>query len=108
MSDERNVPPVFDGRDVHHVKYHPGGRSDFSTAVVEAVAAVEGVDPTRTRVPIGQSVDPDALDELFNQSHEDRAEAYLVFPVWEYTVVVRGDGHVFVHEEDAGCRTDPG
>lgn len=102
MNKDRNVPSTPDGPDVHHVYRDPGEEGALSTAVIEAVAAVAGVDPSRTRIPIERSVNPDALDELFERPDDEADEvACLVFPLWDYTVVVHADGNIFVHEDDA-------
>jgi len=41
------------------------GQTPISLAVVEAVAAAEGVDPLDLPVPLATVVDTDALDALF-------------------------------------------
>lgn len=108
MSDDPETPAAVGGRDVHHAYHDPDDRGAFSTAVIEAVAAVAGVDPSRTRVPLDRSVNPDALDDLFDRRGDDPdAGAYLVFTVWDLTVVVHADGNIFVHEEDEDARDGP-
>ena len=109
MNDDRDAPAALDGADVHHVRHDPEDWGTLSTSVIEAVAAVAGVDPSRTRIPLERSVNPDALDELFARP-DDGAEtvACLVFPVWDYTVVVHADGNVFVHEDDGSAGSEPG
>lgn len=102
MNEDPNVPTEFDGRDVHHTHHDTVAGDALSMAVIEAVAAVAGVDPSRTRIPLERSVSPDALDELFQQTVDETDEfACLIFPVWDYTVVVHADGNIFVHEGDS-------
>lgn len=100
MTENPDGPAALDGHDVHHVHHDTDDGVTLSTTVIEAVAAVAGVDPSRTRIPIEQSVDPDALDDLFEPSTDcGRDGGCLVFPVWEFTVVVHADGNVFVHRD---------
>lgn len=102
MNENPDVPAEMDGPDVHHTSHDPDEHGSLSTTVIEAVAAVAGIDPSRTRIPIDRSINPDALDKLFERRGDEAEEgACLVFPVWEYTVVVHADGHVFVHDDDA-------
>lgn len=101
MNEDPDVPTERDGRDVHHTRHDPDERGALSTSIIEAIAAVAGVDPSRTRIPIERSVNPDALDELFERPVDEAEDGpCLVFPVWEYSVVVHADGNIFVHEND--------
>lgn len=69
----------------------------LSIAVVKAVAAASGRDPTDIE-PLYQYVDPDALDALFEQPDRGRApNGTISFPVEDYFVVVRSDGEVVVY-----------
>lgn len=99
MSDEPDPPATAGERGVHHTRHDPDGRETLTTTVIEAVAAVAGVDPSRTRIPLDRSVNPDALDRLFDRRGDDPPDdAHVVFTVWDLTVVVHADGNVFVHE----------
>jgi len=42
--------------------------ADPQYAVLQAVAAVRGVDPIDLTVPLYESIDPDVLDELFESA----------------------------------------
>lgn len=100
MSDDSDAPTAVWGRDVHHTYHDPEGEATLSTAVIEAVAAVAGVDPSRTRVPLARSINPDALDQLFDRRGDDPDDdAQVVFSVWDLTVIVHADGNIFVHED---------
>jgi hypothetical protein len=66
-----------------------------SVAVVMAVAAREGVDPTELSPPLNDVVDPDALDALFAGS-DDESIGSLTFDYRGYSVEVRSDGRVHV------------
>lgn len=65
-----------------------------SVAVVMAVAAREGVDPTELSPPLNDVVDPDALDALF--AGTDDPGSRLSFTYRGYSVEVHSDGHVDV------------
>ena len=60
-----------------------------SVAVVEAVAAREGVDPKDLPSPLYESVNPDALDALFRGS-----PGQVTFEYLGYRVVVGSSGEV--------------
>lgn len=62
-----------------------------STAVIEAIAELEAVPPTELDVPIYETIDLDALDELCNDAAEGlRVEARIE----AYDVSVESDGTV--------------
>jgi hypothetical protein len=100
VTDRDDVLGVPGDAVVHHAHHDPEEVGSISAAVAEAVATVAGVDPTETRVPLDRSVDPDALDRLF----EGEGDAHLAFSVWDLRVVVHDDGHVFVHESECSGR----
>ncbi|MFB6303356.1 MAG: HalOD1 output domain-containing protein [Haloferacaceae archaeon] len=64
-------------------------------AVVRAVSAVEGVEPTDLP-PLYEAVDPDALDRLVQSI---RSAGFVVFSYADYTVAVHADDVVEVYEE---------
>lgn len=58
-----------------------------STAVVRAVAAVEGIDPTEEDLPLYDQLDPDALDALLSHSAgSDVSEVSVDFRLGDYRV----------------------
>jgi hypothetical protein len=65
-----------------------------SVAIALAVAAREGVDPTELTPPLGEVVDPDALDALFDGRDERSAERSVTFDYQGYRVEVSGDATV--------------
>lgn len=67
----------------------------LSVAVVEAVAAREGVDARTLDPPLDSVVDGDALDALFAASTAG-TDAFVEFVFKGYTVVVNADGDVLV------------
>lgn len=64
-----------------------------SQAVVERVAAREGVDHTEL-VPLYEAIDPDALDGLIETSGRDDPVLQIGFTYHGYDVTVTGDGGV--------------
>lgn len=70
-----------------------------SVAVVEQIAAAEGVDPVDLDVSLYDVLDPDALDALFRPATDgDAATTRVTFPVADYQVTVTGDREVVVRE----------
>lgn len=85
------------GYDVEVVAVAPRHRADDrspTTAVVEAVAAREGVAETELP-PLADAVDPDALDAVV---HEDDDRGRLSFEYHGYAVTVHADGSVTLGE----------
>lgn len=71
----------------------PAADEQPSQAVVETVAAAEGVDQTDLR-PLFSVVDPDALDSLFQSRSGDEREGQIRFTYHGYRVCVHRDGDV--------------
>ncbi|WP_435349763.1 HalOD1 output domain-containing protein [Haloarchaeobius sp. HRN-SO-5] len=67
---------------------------ELSTQIVEAVAQAKDVDPLSLD-PIIESVDPDALDRLFDNSNQG---LQLTFEYEGYTVTVDGDRQIDLAE----------
>jgi hypothetical protein len=66
-----------------------------SRSVVAAVAAVTGADP-RWMSPLAESIDPDALDELFERRPATHENARVTFRFGGCLVTVHGDGRTVV------------
>jgi hypothetical protein len=81
---------------VYRVSHDPDGQTTLSNTVVEAIAEVADVDPTRTVIPLADSIDPDALDALFTSSAGD---AQLSFSVCGLEVIVWSDGKIRIVDE---------
>jgi hypothetical protein len=81
---------------VYYARHDPEGPSTVSGTVIRAVAEIAGVDPKTTKIPIDDSVDPDALDELFASSSDD---ASVRFEICGLAVVVRSDGTVRISND---------
>ncbi|RQG96981.1 HalOD1 output domain-containing protein [Natrarchaeobius chitinivorans] len=71
-----------------------------SQAIIEAVAAQEGVDVTDIEppdyAPLYTVVNPEALDELFRTATGSPETVRVVFEYAGYDIVVYGDGSVEV------------
>ena len=80
-----------------HETRHDGDDVHISTTIIQAVAHVEGVDPTGTDLRLYDSVDLEALDALFERRGTDTHWRFE-FTVHDYTVIVDGDGYVTVFE----------
>jgi hypothetical protein len=67
-----------------------------ATAIVERIAAAEGIDPLDLEVPLYDVIDPDALEALTNASDDGdaRADLELTFSYSGYIVTVDGRGNV--------------
>lgn len=68
---------------------------ELATTIVETVAAAEGVDPLDLDVRIGDVVDPDALNTLFD-SATDRSGRFT-FPLAGYLVRVSATGEIALY-----------
>jgi len=67
--------------------------SSVSTAVIEAIADIESVEPTALDLTLYDAVDLDALERLCEGSDEDLV---MEFTVEDYRVRVRGSTSVIV------------
>lgn len=83
---------------VHETEYGGEEASTPSEAVVDALAAVEDVEPT-TLDPLYDTVDLEAIDSLFAGTDDPAHVVGIAVEGWH--VVVRGDGVVRVCDPDA-------
>ena len=82
--------------DVYHTTHDWNGPDRLSYAIVTAVAAIRGVEPT-TLPPLGVVCDTDALDRFFADSRESgRAEDRLSLRYGGCRVTVHRNGHVIL------------
>ena len=78
-----------------HARDRPTG--SITAAVVEAVAAAEGVEPVDLDVPLYSAIDPDALDRLFRSAPADNGIiGRITFTYAGYDVTVQATGDVRV------------
>lgn len=83
-------------------------RSIVST-VVEKVAEREDVEPMELQPPLYSIIDPDALNEVFapTKGGLSRESGYIEFDYCGHEVVVHGDGHVSIGDDDGIARNTP-
>lgn len=68
----------------------------ITDAVVEALAAVENVEPERLELRLYDSIDGDAIERLYETTAERGERLRIAFTVDVYEVVVDNDGYVLV------------
>ncbi|WP_254525326.1 HalOD1 output domain-containing protein [Natrinema caseinilyticum] len=85
-------PPLY------RASHDPTGPATLSTTVVHALADCMGVDVTDSRVSLYETVDPDALDDLFRPRYDGtpRAGGTLSFHVHGHYVRVSGAGEILI------------
>lgn len=76
------------------------GKRPASIAIVESIAAIEGINPSKVDFSLYESIDPEALDTIFENS-EDEGETsddkiVAEFPVDGYVVQIRNTGKITV------------
>ena len=73
-----------------------------STAIMESVSAIEGVDPVELD-PLHRVLDPDALDELLARPVcSESAPLEISFRYGSVDVVARRDGRIDLRPDDDG------
>lgn len=93
--------PGDPGDRTHRDDVGPGGDGLLSTSVVEAIATVNGVPPTRVDFQLYDYLDLDALDRLYSHTEAVGGTSWKVaFTVDDLDVVVRDDGDVTVGTND--------
>lgn len=80
---------------VYRARHDPDGPATVSESVIEAIADVADVDPTKTVIPLAERIDPDALDALF-ATHEGDVE--VTFKICGLEVLVQSDGRIRIEE----------
>lgn len=92
--DEDDTPVEGPPDSDHLFETDWGGRPP-SVAIVKAIAAVEGEQPTAVDFTLSESINPDALNTLLNTQETDEETAAGVvaeFPVKDYDVTLATDG----------------
>jgi hypothetical protein len=93
-------PPTEPRRAVFHTRY--SGDERPTEAVLRALSAVEGVEPTEIDPPLYETVDPDALDRLLGDPVVGDPGGVVVvrFCVSGYRVVIKNNGEVTIFETE--------
>ena len=87
---------------LYRAKHDRDRDGPLSDAVVEALAAVENVEPDELDLRLYDSVDGDALDRLYAVSAERAERLHVTFTVADYEVTVHADGRLAVRERADG------
>lgn len=95
-NDDSGLTEACDEPGMYRARHDPDGSLTVSQTVIEAIAEVAGIDPTNTVVPIGERVDPDALDALFTN---DEGATRVTIRVCGLVVLVRSDGRIRISNE---------
>jgi hypothetical protein len=93
----------------YHTHHDPASSAKISTTVIHALADVMEVDVTETGFALYDSVDPDALDQIFSPRGDDspRAPGHVAFTVEGYRVTVYSTGEIVI-TPPAGPSTSAG
>lgn len=86
----------FEPEECFHAEFRPDESAVL--AVATAVSAVEGV-PSDTLPPVGDVVDPDAVDALLASSGGE--ECWLAFEYEGYDVTVTAAGDIWIREPES-------
>ena len=81
-----------------HEAHHDADDS-LSVTIIDALASVEGVDPTDTDLRLYDEIDLEALDALFRRD-SGAGHWRFEFSVLEYRVIVDADGHISIFERE--------
>lgn len=87
---------------LHRTRHDRDRDGPVSEAIVEALAAVESVEPDELDVRLYDDVDPEALDRLYGTAAERADRLHLSFDIAEYEVVLTDDGDLLVCERADG------
>lgn len=84
--------------DRHVVDLEDDGNHSTSEIIIFAVAQVSDEKPTDLQ-PLGEVIDPDALDTLFDRSSRDSmGDAHLSFEYEEYEITIFNHGRITISE----------
>lgn len=90
-------PPRYDPEtDTYHAGFDPATEESVSIRVVEVVAAVADAEPHELE-PLFDSVDPDALDRIFEpRAGTSLPDGEVSFAFDDYAVTVYSQGEIVV------------
>ncbi|GAA0230652.1 HalOD1 output domain-containing protein [Haladaptatus pallidirubidus] len=83
-----------------HVYHDATTDWELSETLLSAIAIIRNTDPTKSPIPLTDSVDPDALDALFADTYDgrERNRGHVVFTISGFEVFAHANGHVFLRE----------
>lgn len=81
--------------------YRASQTEQLSEAIIRAIAATEGIDPTALDTPLYEAIDPDALDDLVQLRRAGGAPSpvRVQFSYYGYEIHVHGDGKLVLRRE---------
>ena len=79
--------------------YDPDGTATLTTTIVHALSSIANVDVSQGEFSLYDSIDPDALEQLFSQKAdgEPRLDGHVCFRALEHEVYVFANGDIFVY-----------
>lgn len=84
------------GDTIHHLTHRWNDETSIGERIVAAVAEYEGTD-SGTLPPIEQSINPVALEKLFDTtSDDDPRPGCVTFSYYGYTVIVQSTGLILI------------
>lgn len=103
--DSSDIPTELPTDGGQHTFETESGKRPASIAIVESIAAIEGVHPTDVDFSLYESIDPDALDTLFANPEDDEETAgedkiVAEFQTDGYVVQIRENGKIMVKALD--------
>lgn len=96
-SDDTRPEGYQSSRTSHHVPEHP--YEPMTETIIEAIAEASDADPTQL-APLYESIDPDALDDLFDRHSDASVPTRVTFRHEGFEVMVEHDGRVEVRDTD--------
>lgn len=86
------------GGATYHLRHQWDGERALSDRIVSVVAGYEDAD-SAALPPIGASINPEALDDLFATTQAtDATPGCVTFSYYGYTVVVQSTGRILLRE----------
>ncbi|MFH5799134.1 HalOD1 output domain-containing protein [Haladaptatus sp. CMAA 1911] len=96
---ERGPTLVASDPRTYHTHRNKTSFGSMSGTVIQAIASIGGIDPTETRIPLMDVLDPDALDALFTRDPRgNRTVGHITFSIDGLTMFVHSNGHVILRE----------
>lgn len=82
----------------YYVQHQFGGPGELTTTLVHALADVAGVDVTQAELKVGDYLDTDALNRLFEPALEgiQQPNGHINFIVWDHQITVYYDGQIVI------------
>lgn len=87
-----------EGRTTHHLRHEWGGETAVGERIVAAIADAEDEDPA-TLPSLTGSINPAALDVLFEDGPDGPRPGCVTFSYYGHTVVVQSTGRVLIRPE---------